>query len=136
MPHWYQIGTRCVPDVYQIGIILVYQIAPTRLEHALVDDFPQTSRKLPDAFPRASPNVSRRLPKDLSKVSRQPHQEIEHRLHAIEMTFEGAESVSFLTFIHSLAPVQAATGGDADGGGRLGMLAVISFIVSDVLKAR
>ena len=94
----------------------------------LLEDFPQAARKLPEGFPKAS--------QGLSKVSIQPHQEIEHRLHAIEMTFEGAESVSFLTFIHSLAPVQAATGGDADGGGRLGMLAVISFIDSDVLKAR
>jgi len=94
----------------------------------LPEDFPQAARKLPEGFPKAS--------QGLSKVSRQPHQESEHRLHAIEMTFEGAESVSFLTFIHSLAPVQAATGGDADGGGRLRMLAVISFIDSDVLKAR
>ena len=46
------------------------------------------------------------------------------------------ESVSSLTFILSLAPIQAASGGDAGGGGRLRMFAVISFIDSDVLKAR
>jgi len=93
VPGFYNIGTKLVPDW-------------------LPEDFPQAARKLPEGFPKAS--------QGLSKVSRQPHQESEHRLHAIEMTFEGTESVSFLTFIHSLAPVQAATGGDADGGGRLG----------------
>ena len=51
--------------LYQIGIILVYQIAPTRLEHALVDDFPQTSRKLPKGFPEGVPRASQGFSKVL-----------------------------------------------------------------------
>ena len=57
VPDWYQIGTRLVPDVYQI--------APTRLEHALVDDFPQTSRKLPKGFPEGVPRASQGFSKVL-----------------------------------------------------------------------
>ena len=71
VPDWSEIGARFVPDWYQIGTTLVpdvpnwYQIAPTRLEHALVDDFPQTSRKLPKGFPEGVPRASQGFSKVL-----------------------------------------------------------------------
>ena len=68
IPDWSEIGTRLVPHWCQMCTKLVldwYQIAPTRLEHALVDDFPQTSRKLPKGFPEGVPTASQGLSKVL-----------------------------------------------------------------------